>query len=194
MKKKSKLMFSICIISFVLIYIFVIDPFLPESLEHKITTFMPDWSTEDSVYQSDYCQIGKDSYCIMLLIDKSLEDDEDVAKICVVRKYGILKNKYEVKSSTDEITLDELQNPEYDEETVFPKSVIQGKKDYYGSVYYGIVPSRCGQIKIGENSVEVQKIKTAIGEKKIEFNLFYLLIEEDKYPNNQTIEYFYVNT
>ena len=184
MKTKSKvLVFTIIILASVFV---VFDVFKSENVHDDAFDIN---CVNNIEYQSENIDVDNNTvFVYATLNDNSSEYDTDEFVICVGQVEGILKNKYRLYSYRG-IPENYISTPDLRYIVDFPEYSLKSGSSYYGSVFVGIAPLDCKSINIDGAEAYLKRMTFDINGTKVDFYLYYCVVEQDKYSDHADVIY-----
>lgn len=176
--KNKKVKFIIPIIAIILIGYFVVDAFLPTSIENGF------YNTEvvnNISYQSELGEINKNQYGVYAYLTNGNDEQEEFV-INVFEVSGILNNKYHLLTYSPHED-SELTNPQYRNISTYPDREIKKSSKYYGSVYCGAAPTDCKSITFNGAEANLEHMTFDLNGQKADFLLYYIVLPQNEYPD-----------
>lgn len=133
--------------------------------------------TELAIYKNSGVLNNKYDLCTSSTVftEYIAKNYEDVGWLCWDVRKGNENLEY-LRAGIEVLKLIDFRDGELivnDDEEMF-----EDQREYLGSVYCDTVPADCVSVTINGNEAQIQNVKFEMDGKQIEFNIYYLIIEE----------------
>ncbi|MGN0521389.1 MAG: hypothetical protein ACI4IQ_01990 [Eubacterium sp.] len=173
-KKKKIILIMISIALAVILILNIVSRCTPIDIHDGFFYINPSNSIE---FQTDNYTIGKTTVCGYVTLNEGTSDTgEDEFIITVAKVEGFFKNQYKIYSC-ETATDEELKNPTYFNISYAPNLEIKKSSNYYGSVYCGIVPSRCKSITFNGVEAVLKRFTFNYNGTDVDFKYYFCAID-----------------